>query len=691
MSSVRSLLLTPFRYPSVSRRQTPAAHSGQPIPRGMLSPRIVVRALLMLATLVAFGSKAEAQDDLEEAEERAMRAAVQRVASSVVRIETLGGLEVVGGQLANTGPTTGLIVGEDGWVLSSAFNFAQQPSSILVTLPNGKRAAAEIAARDLSRMLVLLKLNTTEKLPVPMIMPREEITVGQWSIAVGRTFDQPEPNSSVGIISATNRVWGKAIQTDAKISPSNYGGPLVDIRGRVMGILVPLSPSPAGEQAETAGAELYDSGIGFAIPLADVMKRIDRLKQRENLYPGKLGVSLKGQDNNSDEAIIGYVQVKGPASAVGLKVDDKIVELAGSKVARLGELRLALGRYYAGEKLKLVAQRGEQRIETELELAAKIDPYQNPFLGILPQRTVSDRPGVVVRYVYPGSGAEKAGIQVNDRLLALGDKPATDLATIHNLLAGYEPGQKIKLEIQRGEKNQTVEVTPTALPTALPATIPTAHPAGAATGDKPALGVVPIKLPEETNECIAYVPENYDPRTNYSLVVWLHAPGGYEQQELVNRWKSLCEEQDLILLAPKSADPSRWQATELEFIRKVMEEVVGRYRIDRARVVAHGFEGGGALAYALGFGRRELVRAVAAVDAPMPLRTPPPENDPLQRLSFFITQADGSKLTAPIQATVKKLEEMKYSVQLKKLPAARYLNAEELKELASWINTLDRI
>ncbi|MFM9068650.1 MAG: hypothetical protein ACKOUR_15165, partial [Planctomycetota bacterium] len=181
MSSVRSLLLTPFRYPSVSRRQTPAAHSGQPIPRGMLSPRIVVRALLMLATLVAFGSKAEAQDDLEEAEERAMRAAVQRVASSVVRIETLGGLEVVGGQLANPGPTTGLIVGEDGWVLSSAFNFAQQPSSILVTLPNGKRAAAEIAARDLSRMLVLLKLNTTEKLPVPMIMPREEITVGQWS------------------------------------------------------------------------------------------------------------------------------------------------------------------------------------------------------------------------------------------------------------------------------------------------------------------------------------------------------------------------------------------------------------------------------------------------------------------------------------------------------------------------------
>ena len=68
------------------------------------------------------------------------------------------------------------------------------------------------------------------------------MTVGQWAIAVGRTYEQPEPNLSVGVISATNRIWSKAIQTDAKISPSNYGGPLIDIHGRVLGVLVPLSP-----------------------------------------------------------------------------------------------------------------------------------------------------------------------------------------------------------------------------------------------------------------------------------------------------------------------------------------------------------------------------------------------------------------------------------------------------------------
>ena len=208
---------------------------------------------------------ASAQDDLSSQEEQAIRSAVDKIAPSVVKIETIGGLERVGRVLVSTGPTTGLVVAEDGYVISSAFNFIQQPSSILVTLPSGARAAAQIVARDHSRMLVLLKVNTAEKLTVPTAVPRTEMRVGQWGIAVGRTYDQKEPNISVGVVSAINRIWSTAIQTDAKISPANYGGPLIDIQGRVLGVLVPLSPQKQG--GEVAGAEWYDSGIGFAVPL----------------------------------------------------------------------------------------------------------------------------------------------------------------------------------------------------------------------------------------------------------------------------------------------------------------------------------------------------------------------------------------------------------------------------------------
>ena len=87
-----------------------------------------------------------------------------RVAPCVVRIETLGGLEQVEGQLLGSGPTTGLIVAADGYVLSSAFAFVGKPTSILVTLPSGKRVSATIVARDESRMLVLLKVAADEAL-----------------------------------------------------------------------------------------------------------------------------------------------------------------------------------------------------------------------------------------------------------------------------------------------------------------------------------------------------------------------------------------------------------------------------------------------------------------------------------------------------------------------------------------------
>src|SRR6478672_11584239 len=149
---------------------------------------------LALAVVTVSAGYLTAQDNLQDQEERAIRAAVDVVAPAVLKIETIGGLERVGRVLVSTGPTTGLAVSEDGYIISSAFNFVQQPSSILVTLPSGKRAAAQIVARDHSRMLVLLKVNASETLTVAKPAPKDETTVGQWAIAVGRTYDQPEPN-----------------------------------------------------------------------------------------------------------------------------------------------------------------------------------------------------------------------------------------------------------------------------------------------------------------------------------------------------------------------------------------------------------------------------------------------------------------------------------------------------------------
>src|SRR5262245_18053531 len=191
-----------------------------------------VGAVLGLASVPV---PAKADDSLDEEQEKAIKAAVKVAASAAVKIETSGGVEVVrAGRAAvrrGSGPTTGVIVSEDGYVISSSFNFANKPATIRVSIPGTKdRRVARVVGHDETRMLTLLKVTMPAgtKLPVPKATPKKDMDIGLTSIAVGRTLsaDDGPPSDSVGIISATDRIWGKAIQTDAKVSPTNYGGPL---------------------------------------------------------------------------------------------------------------------------------------------------------------------------------------------------------------------------------------------------------------------------------------------------------------------------------------------------------------------------------------------------------------------------------------------------------------------------------
>src|SRR5690348_5403660 len=192
------------------------------------------RATLSVLTVTAWvgfvlplPAQAPTAADLDALQEKAIKAAVQRVAPCLVRIETSGGAEVIGSGprgpqvRKGAGPTTGLIVSADGYIISSAFNFANKPASIFVSVPGHHDGyVARQVATDTTRMLTLLKVEATG-LPVPEAAPKKEMRIGQTALALGRTYDTPErlPSVSIGIVSALGRIWGKAVQTDAKVSP----------------------------------------------------------------------------------------------------------------------------------------------------------------------------------------------------------------------------------------------------------------------------------------------------------------------------------------------------------------------------------------------------------------------------------------------------------------------------------------
>ena len=221
---------------------------------------------------------------------------------------------------------------------------------------------------------------------------------------------------SVGILSAVGRVWGKALQTDAPVSPNNYGGPLVDIRGRVMGVIVPLSPQSA---EEIAGVEWYDSGIGFAVPLEAIQTVLPKLKRARTCIRAWPASSCSRRTFSRATRRSPPAGPTRPPPRPGSRRGDRIVEIGGRKVARSAEVKQEISRHYAGDKVHFVVLRGKKRIEADLVLASKLEPFQHGFLGILPLRDGDDA-GVTVRYVYPGSPAAEAKIEPGDVIVSVG-------------------------------------------------------------------------------------------------------------------------------------------------------------------------------------------------------------------------------------------------------------------------------
>lgn len=653
----------------------------------LATPRTVAACLWTLATILLWPAGARAQS-LEE--ERAFQQAAAVADPSIVRIETVGGLDVVGNLLTATGPTTGVVVSDDGYIITSSFNFVSRPASIVVTLADGRRYPAEQIASDRSKMLTLLKIDATGLSPLDPV-PASALRVGQWAIALGRTYDAAFPSLSVGIISALDRIWGRAVQTDAKVSPVNYGGPLVDVAGRGIGILVPLSPQGADE---TAGVEWYDAGIGFAIPLEDVYTVLHRLQAGEELRAGLMGVSFRETGALAGEARIDRVRPGSPADYAGLEVGDVITAVDGRPVERVPHLQHRLGPRYAGETVTLTVRRNDQTLDVPIELVGALVPYESSYLGILPARPPRGDPssGVTVREVLAGSPAEDAGLVADDVIAAVDERPVDSASALRDRVSRILPGQTVKLTVIRDGNRTPLDVTLSSIPNTLPATLSPAHipsPPQTPDGQAPPTGRFTTTLPGESQQFWVYVPESYNPHHEYTLLVWLHPASDTMEAALFRALQSHCDERGIILAAPKAAEIGGWTPGESEFVRAVVEHLQTRYAIDPARIALHGFAGGGSFAWLVGFKHRDLFRGLSIASAP--LNQPPPENDPDLRLQLHLSCGDDDPLRDRVEQSVTLLKESKYPVTLTTVAGGEAYPAAAVESMVIWLDCLDRI
>lgn len=276
------------------------------------------------------------------------------------------------------GSGSGFVVSADGLIVTNKHVVNDASADYTVIFNDGTQARAEVVARDPSFDLAILRVKKNELTPLPL-GDSAKLKLGQTVIAIGNALGEFKNTVSVGVVSGLNRnltVEGQSfkglIQTDAAINRGNSGGPLLDLRGQVIGI----------NTAMALGAE----NIGFAIPINQVKKIIQQVEKTGSLKLAYLGIyyqlitpeiqKLKGLPVDYGALIIegdsGSGTIPGsPAQAAGLRVGDILLEIEGEKISSTQTLADILRKYNPGEKVSLKILRGGQERVIEVILGER--------------------------------------------------------------------------------------------------------------------------------------------------------------------------------------------------------------------------------------------------------------------------------------------------------------------------------
>ena len=286
--------------------------------------------------------------------------------------------------LASTG-SGAIYLKEDNYVYVVTNNHViEDATRITVTFANGETLEAELVGADVFTDLALLKV-TVDFNVTPFTLGDSALTkVGEYVLAIGSPLGLEFSGSvTMGIISGTNRIipvdldddgeddWDSIVlQTDAAINPGNSGGPLINLAGEIIGI---TSMKIADSSVE---------GMGFAIPINEVVPILEQLKANGKVIRPVLGItgvsvdtlttsqkSFYGIQLDLDDGIM-VVEVSpgSPAAKAGLKSNDVIIEFDGQAITSFKQFRRLIYGKAIGDIVEITYIRGTQTLTTAATL-----------------------------------------------------------------------------------------------------------------------------------------------------------------------------------------------------------------------------------------------------------------------------------------------------------------------------------
>lgn len=310
-----------------------------------------------------------------DAYSRAVTGAVRQIGPAVVNIEVTHNLPMrlrPNQPTGNNGPQqaqgagSGFIITPDGFILTNS-HVVHGAAEIRVSLADGRSAPARLVGDDPDTDLAVIRIDHLQELPVAELGNSSGLQVGQLVIAIGNPLGF-SATVTAGVVSAmarsfrarTGRLIDNIIQTDAALNPGNSGGPLVDARGRVVGV-------------NTAVIQMAQ-GICFAIPANTARYVAGRLIKDGRIERSYIGV--QGQNVPLHRRLVRYHELTqdggilvagtepgGPAEQVGLAAGDIIIAMDGQPVQTIDEMHRFLTPERIGERLVLTVLRGSEKFE----------------------------------------------------------------------------------------------------------------------------------------------------------------------------------------------------------------------------------------------------------------------------------------------------------------------------------------
>jgi len=311
--------------------------------------------------------------DLPPAAAGSVEAVAAKVLPSVVKIDVAG----PGG----TGSGSGIVLTEDGRILTNnhVVELAGPGGSITVSFSDGSTAEAEIVGTDPLTDTALIQAEGVSGRTPATIGSSAGLRVGQEVVAIGSPFGLDATVTS-GIVSALDRPVNvgsdargnsttyPAIQTDAAINPGNSGGPLVDMSGAVVGInsSIRTAASQSGFGQESASGSI---GLGFAIPIDEVMPIVDQMSAGETPTHARLGLKVGDpQEDGTEGALVSEVTAGSTADDGGLEAGDVITKIDGQRISGADSLVATIRSYRPGDSVTVTWVRGDDEQSADFVL-----------------------------------------------------------------------------------------------------------------------------------------------------------------------------------------------------------------------------------------------------------------------------------------------------------------------------------